>query len=85
VPGGILAILILLDIRYIVGIGWTKMETATSILSVAQGAIRIACRSNDGKMDGDLMFESATRLKILDAACIKIRCYWSSLLGCVYW
>jgi porphobilinogen deaminase len=59
VPGGILAILILPDTRYIAGIGSTEMEPATSVLSVdemlpevAQGAIRISCRNNDGKMDG---------------------------------
>lgn len=50
-------------------------ETATSVLSVdemlpavAQGAIGIACRSNDDKMVGDLMFQSASKVKIVDAA-----------------
>lgn len=52
-------------------------ETATSVLSVdemlpavAQGAIGITCRSNDDKMVGHLMFQSASRVKILDVACM---------------
>jgi porphobilinogen deaminase len=65
-------------------------ETATSVLSVdemlpavAQGAIGIACRTSDDKMVGGLISESASRVKIIDDACLMRYAISKSGASCV--